>query len=111
MKLMMSEDLGGTPRTSPVAVRAKSPDAGTSGAASACVVTAGDLRGGGLSDDELVPEHLRARERDDGPVHVAAVVFGPGVERERPSDPYLPSRFVDVAVQGQERLVLLDDLA
>ena len=37
-------------------------------------------------------------------------VLGACVERERPADPHLPSRLVDVAVEGKERLHLLDNL-
>src|SRR5664279_5672418 len=114
---MISDARGGTPRTSPVAVRVKSPASVTPvpwlGASElTCVLLSRWGRRPPLRspDHEPMLGDLAPGEGDDGSMDVAAVVFGAGVDGEGASDARLAPRFVDVAVQRDHRLHLLDQL-
>ena len=49
-------------------------------------------------------------DRDEDAEQTTAVVLGPGVDAHGAPDGGGPARFVDVAVQREQRLVLLDNL-
>src|SRR5687768_15055481 len=91
------------PRTRPVALRAKS-DGSTDGSTRPAALSIPLLLS--ARHDEAL-DLLSFLEIDDGPEQLSLLVGATGVDAERATDPRVPARLVDMAVQRQHRLVLL----
>src|SRR5215217_3829768 len=98
------------PRTSPVALRTNTARS-TASPPDATVAMLDSSSSSPTGQDEVLHFLLLAVEVDHDPEQLTLFVRAPRVDAQRLAEPVRAARLVDVAVQGERRLVALDHAA